>query len=167
MYFCSESNTKDSPPSKLKTLAEDDGEEGESSEKPLTCFYGELVYLTSSGETVVVPPSSTTTSSGLSAPTNKNEQEDKQLSQLMEAILSTGDKVAATVAELQAEPSSPLGLSQSLTLEGDTSSYVDAMRPLQFGKHKNAYSLKNARNKANGKPILQALHVSSRFVFIH
>lgn len=130
--FCSDTNTKDSPPSKLKTLAEDDGEEGESSEKPLTCFYGELVYLTSSGETVVVPPSS---SSASSASTNKSEQEDTQLSQLMEAILSTGDKVAAAVVELQAEPSSPLGLTQPLALEGDTGSYVDAMRQLQFGEH--------------------------------
>ena len=133
--FCSDSSSKDSPPSKLKTLEEDDGEEGDSNEKSMTCYYGELVYLTSSGETVVLPPSANS-SSTVSININKNEQEDTQLSQLMEAILTTGDKVAAAVAELQAEPSSPQGLTQPLTLGDDTGSYVDAMRPLQFGKHK-------------------------------
>ena len=118
----------------IKDEEEDDAEKA-ASEKPAAVVQaslsGDLVYLTSAGETVVLPSQPTTTKE-----TNthaKAEQDDAQLTELMNAVIATGDRVAAAVLELQTDPISPgVGSAHNPLSLGD--SYVEAMRPLQFGK---------------------------------
>ena len=136
-FVCSLSSTKDSLQQKLVEIKDEEEDETEkaASEKPAAVVQaslsGDLVYLTSAGETVVLPSQPTTTKE-----TNthaKAEQDDAQLTELMNAVIATGDRVAAAVLELQTDPISPgVGSAHNPLSLGD--SYVEAMRPLQFGK---------------------------------
>ena len=62
------------------------------------------------------------------------DQEDLQLTELMEGVITAGNKVSAAVLELQADPASPGGASSSLHPPAHGDSYIEAMRLLQFGR---------------------------------